>query len=681
MKPRVLFVARTRYRLPLSPTLQRRFDALSAVLDWRQLGTSLDGPPVQTDRFTLVRRLPLGPLEGAAFYAALPARVVAGAAVVSAGRRDRPGSPGHGVGDARAQPRPRPRADRLRRPRRLAHRHAALRLAAAPSAQPARRQGRAASSSGTPTACAPSRASRSGLVREQGVEPTATFPAYMDLAPFTAEPARGAAGRRRRRCSSACSSATRAIDVLAEAWPQRASHASPARGSTSSAGDAWPTSSKRLVAERSLGVELDARAARPRASPARSTSRPCSCFPRAGKGWGAWSSRRSAVAARSSAPTPAASPTSSRTGSAALLVPADDPEALAAALVARARRTGARRAPRRGLRTPLPGAGWPRRRSSRRGSVSWSNGDRPQRLLDFPRARALHKAARQERGLPRCRGSRPPADAATPSGLRVLLYHKVNDVAGNPGSVPTALFAEHMALVRGRGLPARLARGRARQPLRRHAAAAPRHADHLRRRLPRQPRRTPPPSSQRHGFPAVLFVQRRPDRLRHPASLTTSARGGSATPPSTGTNSPSWRRWACGSSRTASQHRAARDARGRCGRARADGVEAASWRSASVGPIRAYAYVKGGLADFDARHRTMLQRAGYEAAFTTVTGSNRSGADSVRAEALQHRALPDAHARARPRAVPATRWRSRTRVARHRSRGAHSTPRSRTASR
>jgi hypothetical protein len=67
---------RTRYRLPLTPTLQRRFDALSEVLDWRQFGTSLDGKTVRTDRFTLVRPIPLGPLEGAAFYIAFPARVI-----------------------------------------------------------------------------------------------------------------------------------------------------------------------------------------------------------------------------------------------------------------------------------------------------------------------------------------------------------------------------------------------------------------------------------------------------------------------------------------------------------------------------------------------------------------------------------------------------------------------------
>ena len=76
MKPRVLFLARTRYRLPLTETLQRRFDALSEVLDWRQFGTSLDGRTVRDDRFTLVRPIPLGPLEGAAFHVAFPGRVI-----------------------------------------------------------------------------------------------------------------------------------------------------------------------------------------------------------------------------------------------------------------------------------------------------------------------------------------------------------------------------------------------------------------------------------------------------------------------------------------------------------------------------------------------------------------------------------------------------------------------------
>ena len=43
--------------------------------------------------------------------------------------------------------------------------------------------------------------------------------------------------------------------------------------------------------------------------------------------------------------------------------------------------------------------------------------------------------------------------------------------------------------------------------------------------------------------------------------------------------------------------------------------------------VRAYAYVKGGSADFAPQHESMLRRAGYDAAFTTVTGANAAGVD------------------------------------------------------
>ncbi len=35
--------------------------------------------------------------------------------------------------------------------------------------------------------------------------------------------------------------------------------------------------------------------------------------------------------------------------------------------------------------------------------------------------------------------------------LRVLMYHKVNDVTGNPVTVPAALFEEQMAQIRDLG--------------------------------------------------------------------------------------------------------------------------------------------------------------------------------------------------------------------------------------
>jgi glycosyltransferase involved in cell wall biosynthesis len=67
VKPRVLFVGRTRYRLPLEPALARKWDALCEQLDVRVLATRRGGNDGSDPRFTLLpdRRL-------AAFYAFLP---------------------------------------------------------------------------------------------------------------------------------------------------------------------------------------------------------------------------------------------------------------------------------------------------------------------------------------------------------------------------------------------------------------------------------------------------------------------------------------------------------------------------------------------------------------------------------------------------------------------------------
>ncbi len=73
MRPRVLFVARTRYELPLSPSLERKFAALRARFDLRVLATAADGRPRDDGTFRLVGRLPL--LDGPLFYALLPLRV------------------------------------------------------------------------------------------------------------------------------------------------------------------------------------------------------------------------------------------------------------------------------------------------------------------------------------------------------------------------------------------------------------------------------------------------------------------------------------------------------------------------------------------------------------------------------------------------------------------------------
>ena len=68
MKPRVLFVSR-RVELPLSPSLARKWDAVGHELEYRVLA----GGNGHDDRFRLARPLPA--LDGAAFFAALPARI------------------------------------------------------------------------------------------------------------------------------------------------------------------------------------------------------------------------------------------------------------------------------------------------------------------------------------------------------------------------------------------------------------------------------------------------------------------------------------------------------------------------------------------------------------------------------------------------------------------------------
>lgn len=67
--PRVLFVGRTRYRLPLAQGAARKWDALSKQFDLRVLGSEAEGSTGSDPRFRLVRASSPG------FYAALPLRV------------------------------------------------------------------------------------------------------------------------------------------------------------------------------------------------------------------------------------------------------------------------------------------------------------------------------------------------------------------------------------------------------------------------------------------------------------------------------------------------------------------------------------------------------------------------------------------------------------------------------
>lgn len=74
MRPRVLFVGRTRYRLPLPEWLRKKWDAIGARFDYRVLASAEPGARGSGD-FELVPPLAPRTLDGLAFYALLPLRV------------------------------------------------------------------------------------------------------------------------------------------------------------------------------------------------------------------------------------------------------------------------------------------------------------------------------------------------------------------------------------------------------------------------------------------------------------------------------------------------------------------------------------------------------------------------------------------------------------------------------
>ncbi len=176
---RVLFVARNRYRLPLSPSLRLKWDALGAVFDLRVLAAAPDGS--RGDATFLLR--PRTALDGLRFWLSLPGRIRRAArsfrpdAIVAqspfeaaAALAARTGVPVivelHGdwrtFGRLYGSP-----------PRRVL-----ARLADALGTWAVRRSAKV-------RAVSPY---TERLAREVGREPAATFPAFMDLAPFTTPP-------------------------------------------------------------------------------------------------------------------------------------------------------------------------------------------------------------------------------------------------------------------------------------------------------------------------------------------------------------------------------------------------------------------------------------------------------------------------------------------------------------
>lgn len=212
-------VGRSRYLLPLSPSLEQKFAALSADLDLRVLAAA-GGSEGSDERFHLVRAVRPRSLDGLAFYASLPFRVARELrsfrpdAVLAQGAQEAAlcvlgralaRVPTKIVADIHGDP---------AAPARLyGSRH---RRALGPLADAFARYG-LRHSDGVRTISAYT----SGLVRGAGVEPTAEFAAFMDLEPFLE---RDPAPLPDRPVALFVGVLERykAIDVLAEAWRRAA---------------------------------------------------------------------------------------------------------------------------------------------------------------------------------------------------------------------------------------------------------------------------------------------------------------------------------------------------------------------------------------------------------------------------------------------------------------------------
>jgi glycosyltransferase involved in cell wall biosynthesis len=214
MRRRLLMVGRTRYALPLSPSLERKFDALEQELEVRVLASRAAGTNGADRRFRLVDPVPV--LDGPAFYAALPFRVarelrssrpdavlVQGAqetALVLLGRA-LARVPAKVIADLHGDP---------AAPTRLYG--SPLRRALAPLAD--RLGSTAIRRADAVRTLSPF---TTEIVRSHGVEPAGVFPAFMDLDAFLERPPAPLPGRPTALFVGVLER-YKAVEVLAEAW-------------------------------------------------------------------------------------------------------------------------------------------------------------------------------------------------------------------------------------------------------------------------------------------------------------------------------------------------------------------------------------------------------------------------------------------------------------------------------
>ena len=604
---KLLMVGRTRYQLPLNDTLRAKFDALRKVFDLRVLASRAPGSPAGDETFELGGPWRPRRLDGALYFATLPFRtakelrrsrpdavLVQGAHetwLVLQGRRlARSRAPVvldiHGdwrsstrlYGSPRAAP-----AEPARRPRSPSRRCG---MPTPCGRSPTTRPGSSARSASSRRPC--SRRSWTSTRSSARSQPLPSPPRALFVGVL--EHYKGIEGSRRPGATS-----------------RRACPASTCTSSARGRSGRWPSSSSATCPAASSGPSRF----RPRASRRRSTPPRCSLLPSRSEGLGRV--RRRGVlprARRSSARASAASSTSSATARTACSSPPQDPAALADALVPRAHGPRARRAARRGRASRAPRRGW-RARGVRR-----APGSARRRTTTRSHARRPASSSSLKNGVYRALGETATGVGALNGDeartLRVLMYHKVNDVPENPVDGPgrrgsTSRWRSSREL----GYTPVDARRRARLLPRRHAAAAAGGADHLRRRLPRQPR-------ERGAGAAAL---RLPGRASSSRSATSAAR---APLPhdehlaARGIVNPTAR---LGGARASSRRRGVRvESHGIGHRPLADLEVDEAAREIALSklrleerlgrPVRAFAYVKGSEAHYRPVHLSLAQAGG-----------------------------------------------------------------------